>query len=179
VLAALVAAGLVSESDPRVAQAYAIHEQLTDYGRSHGPSAAALPDPWRSLLTRRGGSGGPRGTLLVGAVTPVFDRISATIMALESSDEAFRCEFELTGPVAMGMHGGGIDSVAVTFAATDDRGNHYLGQPADWSGGDSAASGTLEFGPALDPRAAVLDIAVTTDRARAVITVPLHWDDAR
>jgi hypothetical protein len=192
-LAALTAAGLVDPADPAVAATLAIHEALTwSGGRYPTPSAgppaappaalpAALPaGPWRQLLARRGSIGGPAGTLFVGAVTPVFDRIIATLLDLVSADGGFQCDFELAGPVDLGLADGSpLDRVFVTFSALDDQGNRYLGHPGTWQGGDGTASGSLGFWPALDPRATRLELILTTDRARATVTVPLAWEAAQ
>jgi hypothetical protein len=180
-LAALTAAGLVDPADPAVAATRAIHEALARSGSRYPTPSAALPaGPWRQLLARRGSTGGPAGALLVGAVTPVFDRITATLLELVSSDDGFRCDVELSGPVELRPGGSSpLDRVFVTFSGLDDRGNRYLGQPASLQGSDGTASGSLGFWPALDPRATRLELILTTDRARAVVTVPLTWEAAQ
>ncbi|OHV38095.1 MULTISPECIES: hypothetical protein [Pseudofrankia] len=203
-LEALTAAGLVDPADPAIAATHAVHEALTQVGRQlipppawqqappparrqapppappHVPPPPGATEPWRSLLARRGDTGGPAGTLFVGVATPVFDQVSAVLMDLTSTDAGFQCDVELSGPFEVGMAGGStLDQVFVTFSALDDRGNVHLGRFGSWSGGGGIVSGTLGFWPALDPKATRLDIILTTDRARAVIAVPLTWDDAR
>ena len=64
----------------------------------------------------------------------------------------------------------------LTFTATDDRGNLYLGRLGNWNGNDSRLDGTLEFWPGLDPQAVALGITITADRAQAVVRTPLRWE---
>jgi len=177
-LAALTAAGLVNPADPMIAAYVAAHEALR---RGGGPVDLPPELPagrWRSLLARRGTTGGPTGTLFVGAATPPFDRVSATLLDLTSTDAGFRCELELTGPMEIGRAAGAtLDATLVTFGALDDAGGSYLGQLDTWSGGGDSISGTIGFWPALDPKASRLDLILTTDRARAVVAVPLSWDE--
>lgn len=178
-LAALAAAGLVDPADPAVDALVRVHEALSHPQGPFVPPPEPTADPWRSLLARRGSTDGPRGALFVGATTPVFDHISATLLDLVSAADQFQCDFEITGPIALGMTGGSpLAQTFVTFAGRDDRGNHYLGQPGTWGGDGTTFSGTLDFWPALDPRARQLDLVLTTDRARATIAVPLTWDAA-
>lgn len=172
---ALTSAGLLEPDDPRIAETLGIHAALTGDGAPGGP-VPRVREPWRSLLAHRGRATGPEGRLMIGAVTPVFDRISAALLELESEPYGFHCDFDLTGPVSMGMHtADDVTAVTIRYAATDDRGNHYLGHPGSWSGGNGKSEGTLDFWPALDPRARRLDLILTTDHARATITVPLTW----
>ncbi|MBL7501017.1 hypothetical protein I6A84_26205 [Frankia sp. CNm7] len=195
-LEALAAAGLVDPDDPAIATTLAIHQALTQLGGPRVPPPmpparpappaqpappARLAEPWRSLLVRHGNTGGSEGTLFVGAATPVFDRISAVLLDLVSSDGGFQCDFELAGPAEIGVAGGSaVDTAVVTFSASDDLGNSYLGNPANWgTDGAGTVSGTLDFWPALDPKASRLDLVLTTGRARAVIAVPLTWDAAQ
>lgn len=179
-LEALTAAGLIDPADPEIATILAIDLAVNRFGGGYVLTPTQVAEPWASLLTRRGNTGGPVGCLFVGAVTPVFDRVSAALLDLTSADDGFQCDFELVGPIELGMAGSStLDGVLVTFSALDDCGNFYLGQLGNWSGGGGTASGVLEFWPALDPKAAQLDLVLTTDRARAVITVPLTWDAAR
>jgi len=173
-LKALEAAGLLRADDHLAIEALAIRDALQGNG---GAAAGVTREPWRSLLASRGRSGGPRGTVLVGAVTPVFDGIRAALVYLESEDEGFHCDVELNGSIAVGAHQAtDLAATTVTFSAVDDLGNPYLGLLGGWSGGNTSVSGTLEFWPAIDPRAERLDIALTTDRARATIAVPLTWE---
>ena len=61
----------------------------------------------------------------------------------------------------------------------DDRGHHYLGRPGEWQFSEERSGGQIEFWPALDPAARMLDIMPTTMAARAVIRVPLDWREDR
>lgn len=178
---ALVGCGVLEADAPEVREALAVASALGHIpgsgwgGVAPGP-LPTLPDPWGSLVRRRGFDGGPAGTVRLGVVTEVFDGVRARLCALESSAEGFRVEVGLTGTV-VGHHPFHADVARspVTFAATDDRGNFYLGGLGDWSGSDSEAEGTVEFWPGLDPRADALTITITADRAQAVIRTPLRW----
>jgi hypothetical protein len=72
-----------------------------------------------------------------------------------------------------------VDTPLVAWWAADDRGQHYLGQQGDWHSGPDRSGGQIEFWPALDPAARVLDIMPTTMAARAVVRVPLEWGEER
>ncbi len=171
-LEALNETGLLQADDSLALETVAIRDAL----QGNGGSVGITREPWRSLLASRGRTGGHRGTLLVGAVTPVFGRISAALLQLESSEDGFHCDFEISGSLALGMHNAAdLAADLVTFAAADDRGNHYLGQTNNWGGGEGLTSGTLDFWPALDPHAEQLDLILTTSQARATIAIPLIW----
>lgn len=173
---AFLAAGLLQPDDPRITESRTIRDALANPSGGAATTQAGLREPWRSLIARRGRKDGPAGTLVIGAVTPVFDGISVALLQLESGDAGFTCEFELVGTVVMSVHDPSVSGATLTYAATDDRGNHYVGAPGGWSGGNDSVAGTLEFSPALDPQARRLDLTFTTDRAQATVTVPLTWD---
>ncbi|WP_045876039.1 hypothetical protein [Pseudofrankia sp. DC12] len=181
-LGALRAAGLVDGADPAIAAIAAVYNALIPQSGPYLLPATLAAGHWRSLLARRGTTGGPRRALFVGATTPVFDGIRATLLDLTSTDDRFQCDFEIAGPIELGMAGdASLGRTVVTSGALDDLGNFYLGQPGTWGwgGGDgSTFSGTLDFWPALDPAATRLDLILTTDRARVTIAVPLTWDAA-
>jgi hypothetical protein len=61
--------------------------------------------------------------------------------------------------------------------AADDCGHHYLGRQGEWHASEDRSGGQVEFWPALDPAARVLDIMPTTMTARAMIRVPLEWGE--
>jgi hypothetical protein len=171
-LAALEAAGLIDHDT-------AMKMTTIDHALRGFSSPPPEAGPWHSLLTRRGATGGPLGTLPLGVTTPYFDGISVTFLDLVSADEEFQCEFALAGSADLGVHHDpDLTATLVTFAALDDRGNFYLGDTAkdDCVDDSGTASGTLRFRPALDPLATSLDLIVTTDRARATVTVPLTWE---
>jgi hypothetical protein len=171
---ALIACGALAIDAAVIDETLAVAEALNPTGAPPVASGAVLPSRWQSLLARRGLGGGPTGTVVVGALTPVFDGISAAMMELESSDETFQIEVEIAG-IAASVFSEDVDGVRISFTASDDRDNHYLGGLSGWSGSDQSLDGQAEFWPALDPLARRLDIALTAERARAVIRVPLVW----
>ena len=88
-----------------------------------------------------------------------------------------RTDVELSGALTL-PHPVHVDvsRSPLTFTATDDRGNLYLGRLGNWNGNDSRLDGTLEFWPGLDPQAVALGITITADRAQAVVRTPLRWE---
>jgi hypothetical protein len=67
----------------------------------------------------------------------------------------------------------GRDRAGRRQASPDDRGNHYLGQMGNWSGGEDHSSGEIGLWPALHPKARRLEIVPTAEANRAVIGFPL------
>jgi hypothetical protein len=177
-IGALVAAGTLPPADPAIAEVRAVADGLFA-GRGAAPgSTAALPEPWRSMLPRRGQGGGPLGQVVVGATTPPFVGITVAILAVRSADESFTADVEVV-PGLTHWHQGGeaVDTPLVAWWAADDCGHHYLGQQGRWHFSPDRAGGEIEFWPALDPAARVLDIRPATMAERAVIRVPLEWDE--
>ena len=64
------------------------------------------------------------------------------------------------------------DQPHLTWWAVDDLGNYYLGEQGSWNPGGNPSWGTIGFWPALDERAASIDLMPTATAARAVIRVP-------
>jgi hypothetical protein len=174
-ITALVAAGALAEDAPALEDVRAVAAAL-QHGRSPGGGPGALPQPWRSLLARQGSSDGPSGKLLVGVATPLFDGISVAVLMLESGEGGFEIEVQTKPPIEPGhMPGRDPRTRRLAWWAADDRGNHYLGGGGRWSWDEGHAEGSVEFWPALDPSATRLEIRPTSERARAVIDVPLAW----
>ena len=147
--------------------------------RPGGAEPAARPpglaEPWRSLLARWGQAGGPVCTIAVGAVPTPFDGVTAAVIALESCAEHFGITVELVPDVRTGLPDGDLpDQPHLTWWAVDDLGNYYLGEQGSWSPGGNPSWGAIGFWPALDPRAASIDLLPTATTARAVIRVPVR-----
>lgn len=103
---------------------------------------ATVPQRRRALLRRHHATGGPVGSVSIGAVTPIFDGVIAVLPALRSHDAGFEVDVEMTGPLVLNrpFH----DDLAgtwITYSAVDDRGNAYLGALGDWSGSDDRLAG--------------------------------------
>jgi len=177
-IGALVAAGTLPAADPAIAEMRAVADGLFA-GRGAAPgSTAALPEPWRSMLPRRGRGGGPQGQVVVGATTPPFDGITLAILAVRSADESFTADVEVVpGLTHWHRTGDAVDTPMVAWWAADDRGHHHIGQQGEWHSSPDRSGGQIEFWPSLDPAARVLDIMPTTMAARAVIRVPLEWGE--
>jgi hypothetical protein len=128
------------------------------------------------MLARRGRAGGPQGLVVVGATTPPFDGFTLAVLAVRSADEGFTADVELApGLPHWHWSQSAVDAPVLAWWAVDDHGQHYLGQQGDWHSGMNRSGGQIDYWPALDPAARVLDIMPTTMAARAVIRVPLEW----
>ena len=176
-IAALITAGALPADDPELAEIQAVDAQLPAHPHHphHPPGGASnlrnLPEPWRSLLRRRGKDDGPTMTLLVGAITPLFDGIQAGVHSVSSDSSGFEIEFEISpGLVLVNT---ALDELPICWWARDDRDNHYLGSPSGWGSSDESASGTMRYWPALDPRARRLELVVSADTRRAIFAVSL------
>jgi hypothetical protein len=179
---ALVAAGSLAPGDPALAEVRDVAAQLSRRG---GRARVAghpgpLPEPWRSLLARRSRAGGPDGLVVAGVTAPELDGITVGVLAVRSAEEGFSADVEtVPGLRHWRMFRTAVDEPILAWWAADDRGQHYLGRPGSWHSSPDHGGGQIEFWPALDPAAKVLDIMPTTMTARAVIRVPLHWDEGR
>ena len=176
---ALLAAGALSAEDALLDDVRAVHEAMQ--GRVFTPGAPppprrpGMPEPWGSLLARNGQDDGPRGSIVLGAVPPPFDGFSVAVLDLESDENRFRVDVEVT-PAAVHMpYDLGMGPQPLAWWARDDRGNHYLGQREQWSHTDHYDHGTVAFHPAIDPRAARLELLPTGPATRAVISFALPW----
>lgn len=111
--------------------------------------------------------------IAVGAVTLPFDGVTAAVIALESRDEHFGITVELVPGVRTGLPYGDLpDQQHLTWWAVDNLGNCYLGEQGSWNPGANRSWGSIGFWPALDKRAASIDLIPTATAARAVIRVP-------
>jgi hypothetical protein len=178
-IAALVAAGSLAPGDPALAEVRDVAAQLS---RGGGARAAGrpgpFPEPWQSLLARRGRAGGPEGLVVAGVTTPEFDGITVAVLAVRSAAEGFSADVEtVPGLRHWRMLRTAVDEPTLAWWAADDRGHHYLGRHGSWHSSPDHGGGQIEFWPALDPAAKMLDIMPTTMTTRAVIRVPLHWDE--
>ncbi len=176
VIEALVTAGALAGDDPAIAEVRAVANGLFHGAGTTARSRAALPEPWRSMLGRRGQGGGPEGLVVAGVTTPPFDGVTLAVLAVRSTDEGFSADVEVV-PALPHEHWSRdeVDVPLLAWWAADDRGHHYLGHQGDWHSGLHRSGGQIDFWPALDPAAQVLDIMPTTVAARAVIRVPLDW----
>jgi len=179
-IATLIAARALPEDDPDIGNARAVLATLRPRGAATTGTPSGLAQPWRSLLARWGQAGGSVVTVAVGAITPPFDGVTAAIVALTSRDEHFGIRVELAPGVHNGLPWRDLpDQQYLTWWAADNRDNYYLGEPGSWSPGDDRCGGAIGFWPALDPRAARIDLMPTATSARAVIRVPLLWSERK
>ena len=172
-IAALVAAGALETDAPVINEARAVLAVLRPGSADPAARPPGLAEPWRSLLARWRQAGGPVCTIAVGAVTPPFDGVTAAVIALESRDEHFGITVELVPGVRTGLPYGDVpDQQHLTWWAVDNLGNGYLGEQGSWNPGADRSWGSIGFWPALDNRAAGIDLIPTATAARAVIRVP-------
>lgn len=177
---ALVAAGALSSEDPAIDEIRAVLAAIGDGQVSSAGATRRLPEPWRSMIGRRGRADGPTGTLVIGAVTPPLDGVSIAVGSLASTESGWGVEVEVApgGIMDMPFAVPSARRRQLAWWATDDRGNRYLGQIGDWGGGEERDYGEIGFWPALDPKATQLDLMPTGDTQRAVVRVPLTWHRA-
>jgi hypothetical protein len=118
--------------------------------------------------------------VVAGVTTPEFDGITIAVLAVRSAAEGFSADVEtVPGLRHWRMFHTAVDEPTLAWWAADDLGHHYLGRHGSWHSSPDHGGGQIEFWPALDPAAKMLDIMPTTMTTRAVIRVPLHWDEDR
>lgn len=121
-VAALVAVGAIVADDPEIEEMRRVLD--VPWSSPHPGSYAALAEPWRTILERRGRAPSTmRGTVPVEVVTPPLDGISVCVHALEATAEGFGVEVELA------PHG------ALAWWAEDDLGAVHLGHGQGIEGG--------------------------------------------
>jgi hypothetical protein len=175
-IATLVAAGALHANDLVIGDARAALAVLRPDGTRPALRPGELPGPWRSLLARWGQTDGPVGMVIVSAITPPVDGVTAAIIALESRDVHFVITVELVPGARTGLPYRDLpDQQHVTWWAADDLGNHYLAEQGSWSWSDDRAGGEIIFWPALDPQASSIDLMPTATATRAIIRIPLPW----
>jgi hypothetical protein len=172
----LVAAGALQPDDSVIGAARAVLTVLRPDGAVPAGGRIGPPEPWQSLLARWGQTGGPVGTIKVGAITPSFDGVTAAVVALQSRDEHFGIKVGLVPGVRTGLPYCDLpDRQHLTWWAVDNLGHHYLGEQGSWDPRDDRCQGSIGFWPALHTRASSIDLVPTATATRAVIRVPLPW----
>ena len=90
---------------------------------------SGAPEPRRAPRRRQPArADGPTGTIVVGTVTPEFDRHFAAVYYLESKSDGFSIEAAVSPPDI--EHNPGhidVENRPLVWWARDDRGNRYLG----------------------------------------------------
>jgi hypothetical protein len=172
----LVAAGALASEDPAIAEIRAVVNGLFHGSGATPAFRAQLPEPWRSMLARRGQASGPKGLVVTGVMTPPVGGFTLAVLAVHSTGERFAADVR-TAPGVPHLHWfpGPLDQPELAWWAADDRGHHYVGHMETWRYSPDGSGGQIHFWPALDPAAAVLDIMPTTMAARAIIRIPLAW----
>lgn len=188
-IAALVASGRMQQDDPlstdarAAVQLFAATRAQDQHIRQPLPSSglttllsSSSPQSWRSLISRWGRADSPTGTIVVGAVTPIFDGIKAGVSAIGSYPQCFAIGVVIAPDVHIGLPYRSLDHRRqLTWWAVDDQGNYSLAEPGSWHSQGSRAAGSLIFWPGIDPKATWIDIMPTAETARGVIRVRLPW----
>lgn len=170
---ALVAAGALEPDHPDLATIRAVNAVLS----VPEASTRRLPEPWRSLRDRGGRTfDGPEGLVVVGAVTPVFDRFGVSVDELESTRDSWRLTARIA-PDRVIWESGFDDPLQLPLRwwAADDRGHTYIGLGGSWAGGDVYGEGDIHFPAPLDPAASFVDLMPAGPDHRAVIRVPARF----
>jgi hypothetical protein len=173
---ALIAAGTLSADDPLLDDVRTVLDAWEAPGTHPATVLRPVPEPWHSLLSRQGRRDGPEGSIVLGAVTPPFDGFSVAVLDLESDAKGFRIDVEVAPGVGHRMpFEWSVQPRQLAWWAKDDRGNHYLGRRGNWNYTDDYGNGPIGFRPAIDPRAATLELMPTAQTTRAVISFALPW----
>jgi hypothetical protein len=168
----LIACGAFTADDPVLRQFEVVRRELPrPYGyQTKASGLGAMPDPWRSVIQRRGHDDGPTGLVLIAATTPAFAGHRVAVDVLESVCDGFTVTArESPAPRTSLAFRGPVEDHDLVWWARDDRGNHYLAARR----GDE-----LRFATPLDPLAATLKLMPTAVDYRALITFSLRWVDS-
>lgn len=176
---ALIAAGALDAAAPELGRVRAVEAALHHFGGEATPVPDDLGEPWRSLLGRRDVTDGAVGTVVIGAVTPLFDGFSVAAISLAANGSGFDVSVEVTPGGMLVPFDSDVSRPRLAWWALDDLGNAYLGQIGAWGGGGDRDQGDIGFSPALDPHATRLDLMPTARALRAVIRVPLSFGGPR
>lgn len=166
---ALLASGHLNADDPVLKQYAAVRSQLPNRNspRTAPRGFRTLPEPWRSLIPRRGKTDGPTGLVLIAAEVPTFSGHRIAVDALGSFQDRFTLATrQAPAPLKTTSFRGSVHDQELVWWARDDRGNHYL---ADWE------SDELRSSTPLDQLATKLELIPTAVDSRAVISFSLQW----
>jgi hypothetical protein len=134
---------------------------------------AELPDAWASVLDHRGAADGPDRAAAVAAVLPDVDGARFALAGLDSVADSATLRVVAWGwqpaPLA------GLGAERFSWWARDDRGRWHLARERGAHYGGGQVDLLVEFGPALDPDARVLEIIVRGPSGQAGVSVPLRW----
>jgi hypothetical protein len=171
VVEALVACGALSTDSPDLRSALQSDERVRRLTRS-----AAVSFPSRG---QPGSSSEPSSqTVVVGVTTPPIDGVRITVVELTVSDGHFRMEVDGSGVADLGEnHRPRFNRPRLAIWAADDVGNRCRGSIGEFNFGSAGFSGTVTFHPHLDSNASVLNLEFDTDRAQAIVQIPLPLND--
>jgi hypothetical protein len=182
-IALFVDAGALSVDDPAVAALRFVAQGRGGHGgyaaAGQGTEPPGVPERWRALHRPPRAAAEAGRSLVVGAATPPFDAYEARVLELTVVEDGLAAEVVVTIPGANADGRSlGLEQSTLAWWAADDVGNWYLGQRDGWSGRPGLMQGTLTFRPRLDRRATELRLMPSTWRERAVIAVPLEWQES-
>jgi hypothetical protein len=164
----LLDAGAIAPDNPVLEEVRAVLAAF-----SGQPPAAALREPWKSLLAAPRREGGQSAVVPLGVVTPSIGDLVVAFDALVLTDGVFEVHVETSPNVGLqwGPMQPSLATTPITWWAEDNLSHHYLGAVTNWAGGPDLGTGTVVYWPSLDPGATELRLTPTGARHRAVINV--------
>ncbi len=174
----LVAAGALDPDNPVIEQVREVFEAF-----SNRATGRPLPPPWSALLAGLPRGNGPSGIVPLGTVLPPLDGLEVCLVAVLVENGAFEVHVASSAPGSMSPSGqsGSPASLSwilgspITWWASDDLENVYLGSAGGRGPGRPGHEETVTFWPALDPGATRLLLMPTGKKERAVVSVALPW----
>jgi hypothetical protein len=181
-IAALEAADALSPLSPLPGQLAGLCAALDVDG--HGiaaPPAAALPEPWISVLThyqrrKPDQARAPDGFVAVGTALPELDGIRLAVLGLESRDGSSSLHV-----LARGLnrgHGPGQTGLDFSFPLSvwihDSGGRWHCARAASWHPFEGEHAARLHLRPALPAGAAWIELVASGQSAQVRVRLPLH-----
>jgi hypothetical protein len=154
------------------------------------PPPAGLGEPWASLLTPTRRTDGPHAVRTLAGLIPAVNGLPFALVALTSTvayAELRLVELSPTGPVADSSGPSLLDPLGVaaaapqpgadpvTWSAVDDLGRGHAGSFVRH--GSPGSRAYVMFRPALHADARELRVTAAGPEGRAVITIPMGWEE--
>jgi hypothetical protein len=166
VAAAFRACGLIDPADPIFNQIAAIADLV------NGPPSAAVPTRWASLS--RGTTPRQKGTLLVGATTPVLEGTAIAVLAIECTHDDLIVEIWQFGGTQPMPWGAVQPALPLAWWAQDDLGGWYRGRDMQFGGSRDNWRAAVSFSPPLDAGASRLSLMPMALSSYALIDIDLE-----
>jgi hypothetical protein len=137
-----------------------------------------LPGSWASVLAHLAADDGLDATAVIGVALPPIGGREVSIDALTSEPDGWTLHvFQRRG--AWPAPGARLSTGDLSYRASDDLGNAYVGWMDGGGGGPEGLSMRMAFLPRLDPAAAEVRLEVSAEGRRTTVVVPLPppWGD--